>query len=84
MKRKLPSVKTDRRAAAVIEHAKLTDYDLSAMQPMRFEFAPKEARLNMRMSAKLLMAIKVAANQAGVPYQRFIRHALEQAITPRK
>ncbi len=84
MKRKLPVAKTDRQAASFVKRADLTQYDLSAMRPMRFEFEAKEARVNMRLPGKLLDAIKAAARQAGVPYQRFIRHALEEAITPRK
>jgi predicted DNA binding CopG/RHH family protein len=54
------------------------------MRPLRFEFSRKEARVNMRLPSKLLTAIKAAATRAGVPYQRFIRQALEEAITPRK
>lgn len=84
MPRKLPVVKTDSRAAAVVETADLTSYDLSEMRTTRFEFAPKEARINMRLPGKLLTAIKAAATRAGVPYQRFIRQALEEAITPRR
>lgn len=84
MKRKLPIAKTDRQAASLVKRADLTQYDLSAMRPMRFEFEAKEARVNMRLPGKLLDAIKLAAQKAGVPYQRFIRHALEEAITPRK
>ena len=84
MKRKLPVAKTDRQAASFVNRADLTKYDLSAMRPMRFEFEAKEARINMRLPGKLLDAIKAAARQVGVPYQRFIRHALEEAITPRK
>ena len=84
MKRKLPVVKTDRQATSFVKRADLTQYDLSVMRPMRFEFEAKEARVNMRLPGKLLDAIKAAAQRAGVPYQRFIRHALEEAITPRK
>jgi len=84
MKRKLPVAKTDRQAASIVKRADLTTYDLSTMRPTRFEFAAKEARVNMRLPSKLLDAVKTAARQAGVPYQRFIRHALEEAITPRK
>ena len=84
MKRKLPVAKTDRKAAAFVKRADLTAYDLSGLRPMRFELAAKEARINMRLPGKLLEAIKAAAHGAGVPYQRFIRHTLEEAITPRK
>jgi len=84
MKRKLPAAKTDRQAASIVKRTNLTKYDLSAMRPVRFEFEAKEARINMRLPGKLLDAVKAAARQAGVPYQRFIRHALEEAITSRK
>jgi predicted DNA binding CopG/RHH family protein len=63
-----------------VAESDLTHYDLSAMQPMRFEFAPKEARVNMRLPEGLLQAVKLAAAQRGVPYQRFIRQALERAV----
>jgi predicted DNA binding CopG/RHH family protein len=84
MPRKLPAAKTDAEAASFINNANLTTYDLSAMRPVRFEFSRKEARINMRLPSNLLTAIKVAAARAGVPYQRFIRQTLEEAITPRK
>jgi predicted DNA binding CopG/RHH family protein len=47
---------------------KLTQYDLSGARLTSFEIKPKDKR----------------AARAGVPYQRFIRLALEQAmITPK-
>jgi len=50
------------------------------MRPVRFEFAPKSARLNMRLPEDLLAAVKEAAADSGMPYQRFIRQALERAL----
>jgi len=47
---------------------------------MQFEFAPKEARINMRLPGQLLSAVKRAARRCGVPYQRFIRQTLERAV----
>ena len=82
--KKLPVVKTDAQAAAFVRDGDLTAYDLSAMRRTRFEFAPKEARVNMRIPGQLLIAIKAAASRAGIPYQRFIRQALEEAIDVRK
>ena len=58
----------------------LTAYDLSGLKPVQFEFAAKEARVNMRLPGELLAAVKAAASKAGMPYQRFIRHALERAV----
>jgi predicted DNA binding CopG/RHH family protein len=78
--RKLPTMRSDGRAARFVADADLTRYDLSAMQPLQFEFAPKEARVNMRLPGELLEAVKAAAQRQGVPYQRFIRQALERAL----
>lgn len=79
MKRRLPAARTDRQAAAVVRRD-LSGYDLKSMTPVRFEFTRKDARVNMRMPEALLEAVKAHANRAGVPYQRFIRQALERAI----
>jgi predicted DNA binding CopG/RHH family protein len=83
MKRKLPRLKSDRAAAAFVETADLTQYYLGVMAPIRFEFSKKEARVNMRLPSELLSAVKEAASEAGMPYQRFIRHALERAVEHR-
>ena len=80
-RRKLPAVTADRGAARFVRDGELARYDLSGMHPVRFEFAPKSARLNMRLPEELLAAIKDAAADRGIPYQRFIRQALERALT---
>lgn len=82
--RKLPTLKTDRQAARFVDQSDLTQFDLSSLRPTRFEFAPKEARINMRVPGQLLDAVKVAAKRRGVPYQRFIRQALEEALNTTK
>lgn len=80
MKRKLPVPQSDQAAAEFVENADLSGFDLSEMSPVRFEFARKGARLNMRLPGELLAAVKMAAEKAGIPYQRFIRQTLEQAV----
>ena len=84
MKEKLPKLRTDKEAEAFVAKSDLTDYDLSAMRMVRFEFQPKSERVNMRLPRPLLDAVKATAAKAGVPYQRFIRQALENAVQPRK
>jgi predicted DNA binding CopG/RHH family protein len=84
MKRKLPTLTTDKEAEAFVAKSDLTDYDLSEMRMIRFEFQPKSERVNMRLPRTLLDAVKATAAKAGVPYQRFIRQALENAVQPRK
>lgn len=80
MKKKLTRLKSDKEAEEFVERADLTEYDLSAMRPIRFEFQPKSERVNMRLPRLLLDAVRASAARAGVPYQRFIRQALEDAL----
>jgi predicted DNA binding CopG/RHH family protein len=80
-KKKLPRLRSNRAAAEFVATADLTRYDLSGMVPVRFEFKPKTERINMRLSKDLLETVKKRAAKAGVSYQRFIRLALERAIT---
>jgi len=71
---------TDEEAEAFVAESDLTEYDLSAMQIVQFEFQPKSERVNMRLPRSLLAAVKAKAATAGIPYQRFIRQALERAV----
>ena len=80
MKKKLPRFKSDKEAEVFVEKADLTNYDLSGMRPIRFEFQPKSERVNMRLPRQLLDAVRISAAKAGVPYQRFIRQTLEEAV----
>jgi predicted DNA binding CopG/RHH family protein len=84
MKMKLPKLSSDKEAETFVATSDLTDYDLSGMRIVRFEFQPKSERVNMRLPRPLLDAVKAMAAKAGVPYQRFIRQALESAVQPRK
>ena len=84
MKAKLPKLPTDREAEDFVAKADLTEFDLLEMRPVRFEFQPKDERVNMRLRRPLLEAVKATAARAGMPYQRFIRQALEEAVRPGK
>jgi predicted DNA binding CopG/RHH family protein len=79
MKRKVPRLTTDEEAEAFLEQD-LSDLDFSQFKPVRFEFEKKAARVNMRLPEPLLAAVKARAKARGIPYQRFIREALEQAV----
>jgi predicted DNA binding CopG/RHH family protein len=79
MKRKVPRLTTDEEAEAFLEQD-LSDLDFSQFKPVRFEFEKKAARVNMRLPEPLLAAVKERAKARGIPYQRFIREALEQAV----
>jgi predicted DNA binding CopG/RHH family protein len=82
--KKLPILKTDAAAENFVAMADLSQYDLSAMVPVRFEFKPKTERVNMRLSKGLLDSVKARAARAGVSYQRFIRETLERAVAQSK
>ena len=84
MKKKLPKLTNDKEAEDFVAKADLTEYDLSGMRLVRFEFQPKDERVNMRLPRPLLDAVKATAARAGVPYQRFIRQTLEAAVQSRK
>lgn len=84
MKKKLPKLKSDKAAEDFVATSDLTEYDLSDLRMVRFEFQPKSERVNMRLPKPLLEAVKETAADAGMPYQRFIRQALEAAVQRRK
>jgi predicted DNA binding CopG/RHH family protein len=85
MKKPLPNLQTDAEAERFVAEADLTEYDLSGLRTMQFEFQPKSERLNLRVPKGLLDAVKAAAASVGIPYQRYIRQTLEAAVRrPRK
>ena len=84
MKKKLPTLTSDEQAEAFVANADLTEYDLSEMVPMRFELKPKDKSVNLRLPEQLLEAVRSRAARAGIPYQRFIRIALERALQETK
>jgi predicted DNA binding CopG/RHH family protein len=82
MTKPLPTLRSDAEAEVFVATADLTDFDLSAMTMVQFEFQPKTERINMRLPQPLLDAVKATAAKAGIPYQRFIRQVLERAVRP--
>ena len=46
-------------------------------KPMCFKF---DGRANIRLPRQLLAAVKVQAQLRGLPYQHYIREALERAV----
>ena len=81
MKKKIPAFKSDEEAERFVDTADLSDYDLSGLKPMRFEFEKKSAQLNMRVPKALLDAVKRRSARRGIPYTRFIREAVEAALS---
>ena len=80
MLKKLPTLTSDEEAEAFLDAADLSEYDLSEMKPIKFEYLRKSAKLNMRLPESLLAAIKAKADAQGIPYQRYIRQVLEADV----
>ena len=82
-KKKVPRLKSDRQAEAFLAQD-LSNLDFSQFKPVRFEFEKKDEQINMRVPKPLLAAVKARAKASGIPYTRFIRETLEQAVTASK
>ena len=80
MKKKLPILKSDKGAEKFVENSDLTEYDLSGGKRVRFEFQKKDKTVTLRIPEGLLEAVKETAEHEKMPYQRFIRIALERAV----
>ena len=81
MKKKIPTFKTDKEAEGFVDTADLSKYDLSGLKPVQFEFEKKSTQLNMRVPKSLLEAVKERSAVRGIPYTRFIREAVESALS---
>lgn len=81
--KKVPRLRTDEQAEAFLAQD-LSNLDFLQFKPTRFEFEKKDEQINMRVPKPLLAAVKARAKARGIPYTRFIREALEQAITATK
>jgi predicted DNA binding CopG/RHH family protein len=83
MRKKVPHLKTDKQAQAFLARG-LSKLDFSQFKTVRFEFEKKDNQINMRVPRQLLEEVKARAKARGIPYTRFIRETLEQAMaTPR-
>ena len=80
MKKRVPEMKTDKEAEDFLAQD-LSNLDFSQFKPVTFEFMPKTEKLNLRIPASLLTAIKQKAKKAKIPYQRYIRHVLENSLS---
>lgn len=83
MRKKMPHLRTDEEAEAFLAQD-LSKFDFSEFKPARFEFERKDEQINMRVPKPLLAAVKARAKARGIPYTRFIRETLEQAVTASK
>jgi predicted DNA binding CopG/RHH family protein len=83
MSKKIPKLKSDNEAEEFLEQD-LTDYlDLKNFKKVHFEFLPKTKQVNLRFPEKLLTAVQKKAKKEGIPYQKYIRKAVEESLTTR-
>lgn len=79
--RRVPVMTTDEEAEAFLEQD-LSDLDYSRFKPLDWERMPKTARITMRVPQPLVDALKARARERGIPYQRLVREAIENAVRP--
>ena len=83
MKKKFPKLKSDKEAEKFLEQD-VTDYlDVKNFTPVQFEFLPKTKQVNLRFPEQLLMAVQKKAKKEGIPYQKYIRKAVEASLAAR-
>jgi len=81
MKKKVPKLKSDKEAEEFLEKD-VTDYlDLKNFQKVSFEFQPKAKKVSIRFPEKLLEAVRKEAKRQGIPYQKYIRQAVEHSLS---
>jgi predicted DNA binding CopG/RHH family protein len=76
----VPLMTTDEEAEAFLGQD-LSSLDWSKFKRVHFELRPKTERVNMRFPKQLLDAARARAEAEGIPYQRYIRRAVEAALS---
>jgi predicted DNA binding CopG/RHH family protein len=80
MRKPWPVLRTDEEAERFVAEADRTEYDFSALVPVRFELRRKDKAVGLRLSKALFDAVKRTAARHGIPYQRLMRQAIERAV----
>jgi predicted DNA binding CopG/RHH family protein len=76
----LPKLESDAEAEEFVATADLTQYDLSGLVPLRLELERKEKSVSLRLPEDLFNALRAQAEKENMPYESFIRLALERAV----
>jgi len=80
MDKTFPRLKTDAEIEALLEED-LSDYlTPDNFKLVTFEFKPKDKSVNIRMSEEMLEKVKSVSQKEGIPYQRYIRRAIERSL----
>lgn len=81
--KQFPVFTSDEEAEHFLDTADLSEYDFSGFRPGSLTLRRKDARVNMRMPQPLLTAVKAAAAEDEVPYQRLMRDFIERGLAAR-
>lgn len=84
MSRKLPALRNDKDAEELLDQDLSKYISAENLETFPFEYRPKQKSVNLRLSDELLKAVRTAARRRGIPYQRYIRQALELALRQRE
>jgi len=79
--KKFPIFTSDQQAEDFLAHSDLTEYDLSGFKRVHFEFEEKDRAVSVRLPERLYAVVKKRAANEGMKTQRFIRRALERAVS---
>jgi predicted DNA binding CopG/RHH family protein len=80
MKKSVPKFRNDKEVEEFFDDD-LSEYLTSEnLRPVTFEFEAKEKIVNLRISSGLLEKVKQAAKSRNMPYQKYIRQALELSL----
>jgi predicted DNA binding CopG/RHH family protein len=86
MSKRLPKLKNDEDVKKALDGDLSLYIDADNLSAVTFEFAPKTKVVNLRISPDLFSAVKKASERRRIPYQRYVREALEYFLksSPRK
>jgi predicted DNA binding CopG/RHH family protein len=80
MKKILQKMTTDEEVESLLDED-LSDYLHSDnFKHVNFEFQPKDKTVNLRLSEEMLKTVKAVSKKEGIPYQRYIRRAIEKSL----
>lgn len=83
MKKKVPKLKSDKKAEEFLDRDLTDCLDLKSFQRVSFEFQPKTKKISIRVSEDLLEAVKKKAKRQKISYQKYIRKAVEESLAPK-
>ncbi|MEH2454160.1 CopG family antitoxin [Nostoc sp.] len=80
MKKIFTRIKTDEELEGLLDED-LSDYlHQDNFKPVTFEFQPKDKTVNLRVSEEMLETVKAVSKKEGIPYQKYIRKAIERSL----